>query len=113
MIKRNSGLAAALLLGLSLPVMAKVPQAEADKLGGAELTPMGSEKAGNKDGSIPAWTPGKQHGKLSGEYPANPEIDGEKPLFTITKANMAQYADKLTEGHKKLLSTYDSYKMNV
>jgi hypothetical protein len=113
MIKRIAGLAAALVFGVAMQASAKVPQAEADKLGGAELTPMGSEKAGNKDGSIPAWMPGKQHGKLSGEYPANPEIDGEKPLFTITKANMAQYADKLTEGHKKLLSTYDSYKMNV
>jgi hypothetical protein len=40
-------------------------------------------------------------------------MDGEKPLFTITKANMAQYAKFLTEGHKKLLSTYPTYKMNV
>jgi len=37
----------------------------------------------------------------------------EKPLYTITGANLAQYAAKLTEGHKYLLRTYDDYKMNV
>src|SRR5690606_29201026 len=58
-------------------------------------------------------TPGAQRGALSGEYPNDPKIDGDKPLFTITKANMAQYADKLSEGHKHLLNTYDTYKLNV
>ena len=46
-------------LGLSLlatSVMAAVSAAEADKLG-TSLTPMGAEKAGNADGSIPAWKP--------------------------------------------------------
>src|SRR6185436_1346149 len=40
-------------------------------------------------------------------------LDAEKPLYTITKANMGQYDKLLTEGHKKLLNTYDTYKMNV
>lgn len=91
---------------------AKVSQQEADALG-KDLTPIGAEKAGNKDGSIPAWEPEPQRGALSGEFPNNPKVEAEKPLFTITKANMAQYADKLSEGHKKLLSTYDTYKMIV
>jgi len=103
---------AAVAFSLSPSALAKVPATEAAKLG-AELTPVGAEKAANKDGSIPAWTPAAQRGALKGEYPGDPAIDGEKPLFTITKANMAQYAGKLTEGHKKLLGTYDSYKMNV
>ena len=30
----------------------------------------------------------------------------DKPLYTVTAANMGQYANKLTEGHKKLLQTY-------
>ena len=111
MDKRLIGLAF-LALGLSTQASAKVSAQEAAKLG-KELTPVGAEKAGNKDGTIPEWTPAKQRGSLKGEYPANPEIDNEKPLFTITKANLAQYADKLTEGHKKLLAQFDSYKMNV
>lgn len=95
-----------------LPALGKVSPEEAAKLG-KELTPVGAERAGNKDGTIPAWTPAKRRGSLKGEYASNPEIDNEKPLLTITGKNMAQYADKLTEGHKYLLKTYPSYKMNV
>jgi hypothetical protein len=101
--------AAGLLAG---PCFAKVSPEEAAKLG-KELTPIGAEKAGNGDGSIPAWTPLPGGGPLTGAYPTNPEIDGEKPLFTITKANLSKYQDKLSEGHKYLLKTFDDYKMNV
>jgi hypothetical protein len=97
---------------LPLPLSAKVSAEEAARLG-KELTPVGAERAANADGSIPAWTPTGKRGKLSGEYSSDTAIDAEKPLFTITKANMAQHAAYLTEGHKKLLSTYASYKMNV
>jgi len=110
---RMMSLAAALMIGVTgLPAAAKVPAAEAAKLG-KELTPVGAEAAANKDGSVPAWTPAARRGSLKGEFPSDPAIDAEKPLYTITKANMAQYADRLTEGHRKLLSTYDSYKLNV
>ncbi|HVT36342.1 MAG TPA: DUF1329 domain-containing protein [Nevskiaceae bacterium] len=113
MLKRTMLLAAALLGLTALPALAKVDAAEAAKLG-KDLTPVGAEKAANKDGSIPAWTGGTpKHGALSNEYPNDPKIDGDKPLFTITKANMDQYKDMLTEGHKYLLKTYDDYKMNV
>lgn len=107
-------LTCALGLGIYMPyAAAKVSAAEAAKLG-KELTPIGAEKAGNKDGSIPAWTGGRpQSGKLKGEFPHDDKIDGEKPLFTITSANMAQYADKLTAGHKELLKRFPDYKMNV
>ncbi|MGH8132174.1 MAG: DUF1329 domain-containing protein, partial [Steroidobacteraceae bacterium] len=37
----------------------------------------------------------------------------DKPLFTITAANVAQYAAKLTEGHKALFKAYPDYKMVV
>ncbi|MGB1580521.1 MAG: DUF1329 domain-containing protein [Nevskiales bacterium] len=107
---RIISLIAALLL--SLNAQAKVTEAEAAKLG-AELTPVGAEKAANADGSIAQWTPAAQRGDLSGAFANNPEYDAEKPLFTITKANMAEYDALLTEGHKKLLESYDSYKMNV
>jgi len=53
----------ALAVGLTgvLPmVSAKVSQEEAARLGieGTELTPMGAIRAGNADGSIPAWEGG-------------------------------------------------------
>lgn len=40
---------------LAANVMAAVSPDEANKLG-TSLTPLGAEKAGNADGSIPAWT---------------------------------------------------------
>ena len=91
---------------------AKVDAAEAGKLG-TTLTPVGAEKAANKEGTIPAWAPAPQSGSLKGEFPMDPKIMAEKPKFTINKANMAQYSAQLTEGHKYLLKTYDTYKMNV
>ena len=78
---------------------AKVDAAEAGKLG-TTLTPVGAEKAANKDGTIPAWTPAPQAGSLKSEFSTNPKIEAEAPKFTINKANAAQYAAKLTEGHK-------------
>jgi hypothetical protein len=106
-------LAAVLALALcAAPAAAKVTPEEAAKLG-ATLTPIGAEKAANADGTIPAWTPIQQSGALKGEFPSDAVMDAEKPLFTITGANMAQYDRFLTAGHKKLLGMYDSYKMIV
>ncbi len=113
--------AAALAAGLLLSVnaMAAVSAAEAAKLG-AELTPLGAEKAGNADGSIPAWDGGLTSPAQAGfpnfkpgQHHPDP-FANDKPLYTVTAANMGQYADKLTEGHKKLLQTYrNSFKMIV
>lgn len=91
---------------------AKVGADEAAKLG-TTLTPVGAEKGANKDGSIPEWKPAPQSGSLKGEFPMDATIAAEKPTFTINKANLDKYKDKLTEGHKYLLKTYDTYKMNV
>jgi hypothetical protein len=86
---------------------------------GADLTPLGGEKAGNADGSIPAWTGGIKSpadagisGYRAGDHHPDPYAS-DKPLFTITAANVAQYAGKLTEGHKALFKTYPDYKMVV
>ena len=92
---------------------AKATAAEAAELG-KSLTLIGAEKAGNKDGTIPAYTGGHpQDGPLSGDYPHDNAIDGDKPLFTITHDNYQKYADKLSEGHKELLRRFSDYKMNV
>ncbi|MGH6802706.1 MAG: DUF1329 domain-containing protein, partial [Methyloceanibacter sp.] len=106
----------AFLLGISIHsglAWSKVGPEEATKLG-KELTPVGAERAGNADGSIPVWTPAQRRGKTAGEYSSDPVIDAEKPLFAITKANMGQYADKLSAGNKELLRRYpDTYSMQV
>ena len=96
---------------LLLPAVAsaKVSEAEAAKLG-HELTPMGSEMAGNAAGTIPKWEGGlPQHQTQRGENP----FAADKPLFTITAANVDKYQSILTEGHKALFKTYPDYKMNV
>ena len=80
-----------------------------------ELTPMGSIKAGNASGSIPAWTGGitkPPAGYSAGMHHPDPFAD-DKVQVTITAANMGQYADKLTEGQKAMFARYPDYKMNI
>lgn len=96
-------------------VCAAVSADEAAQLG-QSLTPWGAEMAGNKDASIPAYTGGLTQAPAgfkpgSGVYP-DPFKD-EKPLYTITKANLAQYADKLADGQKALFQKYPDYRMHV
>src|SRR5687767_2537176 len=99
------------VLGVSAAAHAALTAEEAVKLG-AELTPLGAEKAGNADGTIPAWTGGIKTAAeagfpnyRTGDHHPDP-FANDKPLFTITPDNMGQYAAKLTEGHKKLLQQY-------
>lgn len=82
---------------------------------GKDLTPMGAEMAGSKDGTIPAWTGGVTKAPAGFDMNkgwADP-FAGEKPLFTITQANVAQYKDKLNAGQLALLKKYPEYKINV
>ena len=116
MLKKAVWVAAALLV--TGPSWAAVSEQEAARLG-ADLTPLGAERAGNRDGTIPEWTGGIRSpaeagfpDRQPGQHYGDPFAD-DKPLFTITAANMSQYADKLTEGHKRLLQTYKDYKMVV
>lgn len=89
--------------------------AEAEQLKAA-LTPFGAEKAGNKEGTIPAWTggyttpvPGFKNGGRRGDPFAS-----DKPLFSITAKNADQYADKLTDGVKAMFKKYpDTYRVDV
>jgi hypothetical protein len=105
------------VFGLSLAAsvaMAAVSPSEAAKLG-TSLTPMGAEKAGNADGSIPAWSPlPKNAGAVDAKgFLADPYAS-EKPLFTITAQNVEQYKDKLAPGQYAMFKRYpDSYRMPV
>lgn len=80
------------------------------------LTPLGGEKAGNAAGTIPAWTGGHVT-PIPGDKPGGRRGDpfkDEKPLYTVTAANLAQHADKLTDGVKALLRKYpDTYRLDV
>ncbi|NMG68695.1 DUF1329 domain-containing protein [Parazoarcus communis] len=96
------------------PAVAAVSADEAAQLKSA-LTPLGGERAGNKDGSIPAWngTVTKAAGARVGDIPVS-LFPGEKPVVQISAANMAQYADKLSEGTAALLEKYpESFRVNV
>lgn len=96
-------------MATSATVFAKVSPEEAAKLG-KSLTLVGAEKAGNADGTIPAFT---------GEPPKFPEsvmnnpvaflpniYADEKPLFIITAENYKQHADKISAGLQKMFETY-------
>ncbi|MEH6345733.1 MAG: DUF1329 domain-containing protein [Bermanella sp.] len=101
----------ALFLIFSSGALAKVSQEQANKLG-SELTPMGAQVAANTTGSIPSYT-----GGLSADINADPFVDvfsQEKPLFTITAENVANYQDNLSDGQKALFKKYpDTYKMPI
>lgn len=93
---------------------AKVSPEEAAHLG-ADLTPMGAEKAGNSAGTIPEWTGGLDKAP-DGYKPEDHHPDpfsGDKILFTITAANVEQYKDHLSPGQIAMLKAYPDWKMNV
>ncbi len=102
---------------VAAPVSADISAEEAERLG-TDLTPMGAIRAGNEDGTIPEWTGGIgpddiPDGYEPGTHHPDPFAD-DQPLFTITADNMADYADKLTEGNQALQKAYpDTYKMVV
>ena len=80
-----------------------------------ELPPLGAEKAGNKEGTIPAWDGGYTTvwpGYRSGQPRPDP-FEAERPRLQITAQNMQQYADQLSEGVKAMLQRYPSYRLDV
>lgn len=112
-------LISASVLAISLAAtsaLARVPEEVAARLGN-DLTPMGSERAGNADGTIPAWTGGLD------TVPANVNYDPSQPLpnpfpddevlFTINASNMSQYADNLLPGYQAMMERYPDFFMNV
>jgi hypothetical protein len=87
----------------------------ANDLGG-KLTPLGGDASANADGSIPAYSgglPTNAAAILANGYMADP-FAGEQPLLTISKANYAQYKERLSPGQIALLERYpEQYKLNV
>jgi len=95
-------------------VLAELPADQIARLG-KDLTPVGAEKAGNADGTIPAWEGGitkPPAGYTEGMHHPDP-FASDKILFTITGQNADQYKDKLTPGMMAMLKTYPTFKINV
>ena len=97
--------------------LAAVTPQDAARLG-QDLTPTGAERAGNTDGSIPAWDPAnlvvpEGFEPFSGDYP-NPYAD-EKPLFVIDGSNWQEDSEYLTDGTRAIFEKLgnDGFKMNV
>ncbi|MCO6056887.1 DUF1329 domain-containing protein [Pseudomonas sp. MOB-449] len=92
--------------------------ASSDKIGqiGTQYTPWGAELPGNADGSIPAYQgplkPPASYDTKNPGYRPDP-FASEKPLFSVTGANMGQYADQLSEGMKEMLRKYPSFRMDI
>ncbi|WP_051889089.1 DUF1329 domain-containing protein [Caballeronia sordidicola] len=81
-----------------------------------DLTIVGAQKGASSDGVIPAFsghdTPqaGWSAGKVRGDYW---KYKDEKPLFSITVANLDKYADKLSPGQIALFKQVKNYQMDV
>lgn len=96
------------------PASARLSREEIARLGG-DLTPLGAEKAGNPDGTIPEWTGGiasSPEGFQKGMFHADP-YGSDRVVFTITGENLDAYKEKLSPGLQALLQTYASYKIHV
>ncbi len=101
MKRRDFGLLAGTSLATAAVAGAKPAQAQSatpdPSLLTTTLTPMGGERAGNADGSIPAWTGGLVSAPLPSDQPvAIPLFEDEQPLYTVDASNMDQYKDLLT-----------------
>lgn len=105
---------AALSLAVASSAFAQPTPDELKQLG-TTLTPWGAEIAGNKDGSIPAYSGGIKPPAGSSPSESKPvdPFPNEKPLFSITSKNMDQYADKLSVGTKELLKRWPDYRIDV
>lgn len=105
----------AVLLVCSNFVTAAVAPDVAQRLS-QDLTPLGAERAGSEDGSIPAWTGGlpMDAGTVdSAGFLEDPFAD-EAPLFVITAANVESYQDQLSSGQLAMFNRYpDSYRIPV
>ena len=113
-IRRSVLCASLLALGVSSALAAVSPQ-EAAQLK-TTLTPLGAERAGNADGSIPAWDGGytKVPADFRNGYRNFDPFAGDQPLFSITADNLAEHQDKLADGIIQLFrDNPDSFRIDV
>jgi hypothetical protein len=95
MKRRNFGLLAGTCLATAATLRSVKAQSAAPDatLLTTTLTPMGAERAGNADGSIPAWTGGLVQPPLPPDQAVGAHLfEDEQPLYTVDASNMTQYA---------------------
>ena len=113
------------------PALAGVSAEESARLG-KDLTKVGAIAAGNEDGTVPEWRGPAFYSEEQRNYTLEQledirqnrpkELEDSfnrqysefaEPLYTVTKANMAQYADQLSDGHKALLERYPQLRQSA
>jgi hypothetical protein len=115
-VLKAAAVACTLAIG-SYSCQAAVSADEAKEVG-STLTPVGAIKAGNADGTIPAWTggvatpPAGYTPKLAAGAYIDP-FKADNPILRIDSKNMAQYADKLSAGTKELLKRNPDYYVDI
>jgi hypothetical protein len=99
----------------SCNVFAAVTPQEAQALKN-DLTPLGAERAGNADGSIPAWD-----GGLTAEDVDNPNVQprvnyfsGDDVQYVVNNENLSDYESVVSDGIAALIKKYpDTFYLNV
>ena len=111
------GTISTLALAVAASGYAAVGSEDFSRLGleGTELTPVGAVRAGNAEGTIPAWknTPIKAPSRFKpGTFHLDP-FATDKVKFTISSSNYHQHTGKLTDGQVKMFEEYPDYFMNI
>lgn len=107
----------ALCLSLALastPLLAKVPAHEADQLRN-RLTPLGGERAGNAQGTIPEWRGGQTASPpchVRGRRYCDPHA-GQQPYLVITAENADAWSNQLSAGQMQMLQRHPTYRIPV
>lgn len=97
---------------------AKVTAQEAARLK-TELTPMGAERAGNAEGTIPAWDGGLSQVPEGINYQGRGSIRpnpfaNDKVILTINAQNVDQHADKMSAGMVALIKRHpETFRLDV
>lgn len=117
-------------LAIAMPLMAAVSADEAAALG-RQLTPAGAEAGANADGTIPAWSgrdgyraeqftlthaqleARKADGDAAVRAALVPTGLSEALIYTVTRDNLAQHAERLSAGHRRLFEMYPSFRLPV
>ncbi|WP_166365337.1 DUF1329 domain-containing protein [Pseudomonas akapageensis] len=111
----KSLLTASLFMAPAINAHASVSSETAASLG-SSLTFVGAEKAGNADGSIPAYSGGlttAPAGFKTGDTMRPDPFAGEKPLLVINGKNVDQYQGMLTATTVALARRYPSFRIDV
>ncbi|NNK31658.1 MAG: DUF1329 domain-containing protein [Xanthomonadales bacterium] len=80
-----------------------------------DLTPVGAERRGNADGTIPEWTGGITEPPVPyqpGDHHPDP-FAGEEKLFRIDASNKDDYRDRLSAGQLAMLARFPDFYLEV